>query len=118
MSGPPTNSAAVNCQPISTARRIPSSITRFVDANSKAIAAVKLAPFRNRDRASATAAYEQEDDAAPRPQAIASVRSEPSASSRVISDFEPTPWTAADMAKPTTRAHRISQDMEAQRPTA
>ena len=35
---------------------IPSSITRFVDANSNAIAAVKFAPFRTRDRASATAA--------------------------------------------------------------
>ena len=35
---------------------IPSSMTRFVLAISKTIAAVKLAPLRNRDRASATAA--------------------------------------------------------------
>jgi hypothetical protein len=35
---------------------IPISITRFVDAISKAIAAVKFAPFRNSDRARATAA--------------------------------------------------------------
>ncbi len=35
---------------------IPSSITKFVEANWKAIAAVKSAPFLNRDRASATAA--------------------------------------------------------------
>lgn len=34
---------------------IPSSMTRLVDAISKAMAAVKLAPFRNSDRASATA---------------------------------------------------------------
>ena len=35
---------------------IPSSMTRFVEANSNAIAAVKSAPLRNSDRASATAA--------------------------------------------------------------
>ncbi len=56
MSGPPTNSARVNCQPISRAMISPSSITRFVDANWKAIAAVKSAPLRTSDRASATAA--------------------------------------------------------------
>ena len=56
MIGPPTNSARVNCQPISRARMMPSSTTRLVEAISKAIAAVKLAPLRNSDRASATAA--------------------------------------------------------------
>ena len=56
MIGPPTNSASVNCQPISTARMMPSSITRFVEANSNAIAAVKFAPLRKIERASATAA--------------------------------------------------------------
>ena len=56
MIGPPTNSASVNCQPISTARMMPSSITRFVEANSNAIDAVKFAPLRKIDRASATAA--------------------------------------------------------------
>ena len=33
MIGPPTNSAKVNCQPISTQRMTPSSSTRLVDAN-------------------------------------------------------------------------------------
>ena len=42
---------AVNCQPISSARMMPSSITRLVEAISNAIAAVKLAPLRNSDRA-------------------------------------------------------------------
>ncbi len=56
MIGPPTNSAAVNCQPISRARTMPSSITRLVEAISKAMAEVKLAPFRNSERARATAA--------------------------------------------------------------
>ena len=56
MIGPPTNSASVNCQPSSSAMITPSSITRFVAASSKTIAEVKLAPLRNSDRASATAA--------------------------------------------------------------
>ena len=45
MIGPPMNSASVNCQPISRARMMPSSTTRLVEAISKAIAAVKLAPL-------------------------------------------------------------------------
>ena len=49
--GPPTNSAAVNCQPISTARIMPSSMTRLVLAISKAMAAVKSAPLRKMERA-------------------------------------------------------------------
>ena len=56
MMGPPTNSAAVNCHPSKRAMMIPSSMTRFVEAISKTMTAVKLAPFRNRLRAMATAA--------------------------------------------------------------
>ena len=56
MIGPPVNSASVNCQPISSARMTPSSMTRLVEAISNAIAAVKFAPLRNSERASATAA--------------------------------------------------------------
>ena len=56
MRGPPTNSARVNCQPSSTAMMMPSSMTRLVEANWNAIAAVKLAPLRKIDRAKATAA--------------------------------------------------------------
>ena len=56
MIGPPANSARVNCQDSSRAKMMPSSITRLVLAISKVIAAVKLAPRRNRARASATAA--------------------------------------------------------------
>ena len=56
MSGPPTNSASVNCQPSRTAITIPSSITRLVAANSNTIAAVKSPPRRKIERAIATAA--------------------------------------------------------------
>ena len=63
---------------------IPSSTTRFVEAISKAMAAVKLAPLRNNDRASATAAYEQDDDAAPRPVADVRFRGWSLPSSRTI----------------------------------
>ncbi len=41
---PPTNSASANCQPIKTQRTIPSSITRFVDANMKTRELTKSAP--------------------------------------------------------------------------
>ena len=56
MTGPPTNSAAVNCQPSRSARITPISTTRLVEANSNAIADVKCPPLRNIDRANATAA--------------------------------------------------------------
>ena len=53
---PPTYSARVNCQPISTQRTSPSSQTRFVEANWKASAEMADAPFWNSDFAIATAA--------------------------------------------------------------
>src|SRR5919197_1366735 len=111
ISGPPTNSPSVNCQPRTSAIRIPSSTTRFVDANSKAVAAVKSAPRRKSERASATAAYEHDDDAAPRPHAIPSERGESSGSRRRISDFDTTACTAPESAKPRINAHRISQNI-------
>jgi hypothetical protein len=105
------NSASVNCQPSSSHVMIPSSITRFVDANPNAIAAVKLAPFRKSERASATAAYEQDDEAAPRPHAIAIERKESSGRRRVTDSFETTACTTAESPNPSTSAHRISQVM-------
>ena len=56
MRRPPANSAARNCQPSRIRRIRPSSNTRLVDANSKIMAAEKLAPLRNSERAIATAA--------------------------------------------------------------
>ena len=53
---PPTNSASVNRQPRKIHITIPSSNTRFVDANWKTIAEAKLAPFWKSDFAIATAA--------------------------------------------------------------
>ena len=67
MIGPPMNSAAANCQPMSTTSTMPSSSTRFVDANMKIIAVVKSAPFWNRDFDIAVAAYEHDDDTMPSP---------------------------------------------------
>src|SRR6266498_3631224 len=118
ISGPPTNSAAVNCQPSSTARMMPSSTTRLVEANWNAIALVKSAPLRNTERAIATAAYEQEEEAAPSPQAIVRERGESSGSSRPISALETTAWTAPEIAKPRISAHRISHAMAAARLSA
>ena len=47
---PPIHSAAVNCQPMSMYRTIPSSSTRLVDENRKAKAGTSAAPFLNRVR--------------------------------------------------------------------
>ena len=55
-SRPPISSARVNCQPISSQITIPSSITRFVEANWKASALAAEAPFWKSDLAIATAA--------------------------------------------------------------
>src|SRR6266511_133257 len=111
ISGPPTNSPRVNCQPRISAMRMPSSTTRLVEANWKVIAAVKFAPLRKSERARATAAYEQEEDAAPSPQAMPIVRSESSGSRRRISPFVTTACTAPESAKPRIRAQRTSQNI-------
>src|SRR6266540_3239598 len=118
ISGPPTNSATVNCQPTSTARMMPSSITRLVEANWKAIAAVKSAPLRKIDLASATAAYEHDEDAAPSLPARQSERGESSGSSRLISLLETTACTTPDSAKPRISAHTISQSIANASPSA
>src|SRR5712692_11988181 len=99
MSGPPTNSASVNCHPIRMARMIPSSATRFVEASMKAIDAVKFAPLRKIERASAAAAYEHDEDAAPRAQAMAKVFGESSGIRRVICFFETTACTTPERPK-------------------
>src|SRR6266511_4236146 len=77
----------------------------------KGIAAVKFAPLRKSERASATAAYEQEDEAAPRPVARHNERGESSGMSRRISLFDTTACTAPERAKPRISAQRISQNM-------
>ena len=82
----------MNCQPISTAKMTPSSTTRFVEAISKAMAAVKLAPFRKSDRARATAAYEQDDEAIPNAVARARVRGRSSPSRLTIVLRRTTAW--------------------------
>jgi hypothetical protein len=90
---------------------MPSSMTRLVEANWNAIAAVKLAPLRKIDRAKATAAYEHDEEAAPRPEAMHSERGESSGSSRLISPLDTTACTTPESAKPRIKAQRISQNM-------
>jgi hypothetical protein len=76
MMTPPTNSLTANCQPISTTRTTPSSITRLVEANMKTDADTKSAPFTKRDLAMAEAAYEHDDEIVPKPDARSTDRSE------------------------------------------
>src|SRR6266853_2010230 len=61
--------------------------------------------------ASATAAYEHDDDAAPRARAVAIDRGLSSGKSRAISRWETTAWTTAESAKPRISGHRISHPM-------
>ena len=56
MIGPPTNSAAANCQLSRITRTMPSSRTRLVEANMNTMAVRKSAPFWNSDLAMAVAA--------------------------------------------------------------
>jgi hypothetical protein len=46
------------------------SAAKLVEAGSNAMAAVKCTPLRNGERASATAEYEQQDEAAPSARAV------------------------------------------------
>lgn len=56
ISGPSTNSATLNCQPISRAKLVPNSNTRLVELISNTMAGVKLAPLRNSGQAKAATA--------------------------------------------------------------
>ena len=80
-----------------------------MEAISNAIAAVKLAPLRNTDLASATAAYEHDEDAAPSPVARASVRGRSSPSRRTMVGLLITAWITADSANPRISAQVIAQ---------
>src|SRR5665213_985080 len=107
----PTTSATANCQPRKTIMTIVNSSTRFVEAISNVIAAVKSAPFRKIDRAIATAAYEQDDEAAPSPHARRSVRGRWSPNMRTMASLDTTAWMAAEIPKPRINGHRICQNM-------
>src|ERR1017187_4772783 len=113
MMGPPTNSAAINCQPSTTASNTLSSTTRFVDANWKAMAAIKSAPLRNNVRANAVAAYEHEEEAAPSADAFTIVFADESGSKRLICALETTASTTDDSKNPRHSAQRISHAMVA-----
>src|SRR5919201_5710258 len=86
-------------------------MTRLVEASSKTMAAVKLAPFKNSERASETAAYEHELEATPNRVASVRLRGESSPSRRAIERWETTAWTAPDRAKPRISGHSTSQAM-------
>ncbi len=113
MIGPPTNSAAAKRQPISTISESPSSKTRLVEANSKAITARKSAPLRKSVRAIATAAYEHDDEAAPSPVAIAMLRGPPSGISFATFSRDTVACTNAESPKPRMSAHSICQPIKA-----
>ena len=105
---PPTYSARVNCQPISTQSTSPSSQTRLVEANWKLSAVTAEAPFWNSDLAIAIAAYEQDELAAPSPVASVICFGPSPESDRSIRSRGIQAWTIAEIAKPRTSAHHTS----------
>src|SRR5580700_5717364 len=94
---------------MSRARITPSSTIRLVEAISKVMAAAKLAPLRKSDRARATAAYEQDEDAMPKPVARTRVRGLSSPRSLTTVLRLTTAWMIAERTNPKIRAQRISQ---------
>ena len=70
-----------------------------------------LAPLGKIDLDKATTAQEQDDEAAPRPVAIASVFGESSGRSLLISPFETTACTTPDKPNPKINGHKISQNI-------
>src|SRR2546425_8736564 len=93
-------------------RTRPSSKTRLVDANSKMIALTKLAPLRKRALATATAAYEQDELAAPRPHARRKPFKSGLPSAPATARFETTVWTIDESRKPKASGQRTSQSMK------
>ena len=93
-------------------------MTRLVEANWKAIAELKFAPLRTSERASATAAYEQDEEAAPRPVAVATLRGRSSGSSRAMVDLRTSASMIADSVKPRISDQVICQVIEPAMPSA
>src|SRR5665213_2778626 len=100
---PPIHSAAVNCQPISNQRMIPSSMTRFVDEKRNARLGMSAAPFLNSVLLRAALAYEHDELAAPKPVASAICRITSRPSARCIRSLDTSAWTAPESAKPRMR---------------
>jgi hypothetical protein len=65
----PPNSLTANCHPMRTTSTTPSSMTRLVEANMNTSDATKSAPLTKSDLAMADAAYEQDDETVPYPDA-------------------------------------------------
>src|SRR3984957_13765802 len=108
---PPLNSAARNCQPRRMRSTRPSSKTRLVDANSKMTAFPSVEPFRNRVRATATAAYEQDEDAAPKTVASATDFGVSRPNKRETACLETSVSTTADNSKPRVNGQRTCQNI-------
>ncbi len=86
----PTTSASANCQPRKTNMTIVNSSTRLVEAIWNVIAAVKSTSFLKIHRAMTTAAYDQDEAAAPSAMARRRVFGRWSPSIRTTASFETT----------------------------
>ena len=90
---------------------MPSSTTRLVEATRKTVELTKSAPLANSDLDMADAAYEQDDETMPYPEARATDAGRWSPSLARIWSLETNAWTTPERVKPSTRAHSVSQNM-------
>ena len=118
MTKPPANSAARNCHPSRISSTNPSSKTRLVEANSKMIALGSVAPLRNSVRASATAAYEHDDDAAPNAVASTNERASSRPSARAMARLGTNVSTPADRRNPSASGQSTCQNITKARRSA
>src|SRR6266705_1606672 len=84
----------------------------LVEANSKMIALTKVAPRRKSALATATAAYEHDELAAPRPHASTKPFKSGLPRALVTARFETTVWIMAEIRNPRARGQRTSQSMK------
>src|SRR5438132_1098679 len=96
---------------IKTQSTAPSSITNLVEANINARAGMSAAPCCIALRAAATAAYEQELLAAPKPVANETDFKFVWANSRLICSLPTKTWRTPEMVKPSTSAQNVAQSI-------
>src|SRR5437763_12327061 len=107
----PKTSANTNCHPIKTQSTAPSSITKLVEANISVRAGMSAAPCCIALRAAATAAYEQELLAAPKPVANETDFKFVWPNARLICSLPTKTWRTPEMVKPSTSAQNVAQSI-------
>src|SRR5438270_12235459 len=107
----PKISASTNCHHIKTQSTAPSAITKLVEANINARAGMRAAPCCAALRAAATAAYEQELLAAPKPVASETDFKFVWPNARLICSLLAKTCSTPKMVKPSTSAQNVAHSI-------